>query len=275
VAFEPYSESNYNGLAAGLTRRFQNGLLLNFAYTWSKTMDDATADVFSTVLTPRRPQDFQNVAADYSRSALDRTHRATFEVIYDLPFFKNSNWFLKNSVGTWEVAPVYTYESPEYYTVLSGVDSNLNGDGAYIDRTVFNVHGVKGTGSDVTPLTNTNGDTVAYLATNPTAQFITAGSGAMATSARNNVPVNPINNLDATALKRFNVTERYAFEFQAQGFNVLNHAQYLPGTVDNINSPGYTSSLNFQTANNAAFNQPGKFFKANARTMQLALKFIF
>jgi hypothetical protein len=275
VAFEPYSESNYNGLAAGLTRRFQNGLLLNFAYTWSKTMDDATADVFSTVLTPRRPQDFQNVAADYSRSALDRTHRATFEVIYDLPFFKNSNWFLKNSVGNWEVAPVYTYESPEYYTVLSGVDSNLNGDGAYIDRTVFNVHGVKGTGSDVTPLTNTNGDTVAYLATNPTAQFITAGSGAMATSARNNVPVNPINNLDATALKRFNVTERYAFEFQAQGFNVLNHAQYLPGTVDNINSPGYTSSLNFQTANNAAFNQPGKFFKANARTMQLALKFIF
>ena len=118
---------------------------------------------------------------DYSRSALDRTHRATFELIYDLPFFKNSNWFLKNSVGNWEVAPVYTYESPEYYTVLSGVDSNLNGDGAYIDRTVFNVHGVKGTGSDVTPLTNTNGDTVAYLATNPTAQYITAGSGAMAT----------------------------------------------------------------------------------------------
>lgn len=275
VAFEPYSESNYNGLAAGLTRRYQNGLQLNFAYTWSKTMDDATADVFSTVLTPRRPQDFQNISADYSRSALDRTHRATFEVIYDLPFFKNSNWFVKNSVGNWEIAPIYTYESPEYYTVLSGVDANMNGDGTYVDRTVFNPNGKKGTGSTVSPLTNSGGDVVAYLADNPDAQFITAGSGAKATSARNNVPINPINNLDATAMKRFNFTERYALEFQAQAFNVLNHAQYLPGAVNNINSQGYTTSLGFQTAGDATFNQPGKFFMANARTMQLALKLIF
>src|SRR6202035_1406044 len=52
TSFQPYSESNYNGLAASLVRRFKSGFLLDFAYTWSKTMDDATADVFSTVLTP-------------------------------------------------------------------------------------------------------------------------------------------------------------------------------------------------------------------------------
>ncbi|HEY3988056.1 MAG TPA: carboxypeptidase regulatory-like domain-containing protein [Acidobacteriaceae bacterium] len=294
TSFQPYSESNYNGLAASLTRRFQNGLLLNFAYTWSKTMDDATADVFSTVLTPRRPQNSQDVAADYSRSALDRTQRLTLEVIYDLPFGKSSGWLMKNVVGNWEVAPIYTYESPEYYTVLSGGDSNLNGDGGgYTDRAIYNVNGVKGTGSPVTglfdanraslcglddsgnPVTECAANQVAYLATNPSARYITAGAGALANSARNTEPINPINNLDATALKRFNITERYNVEFQAQAFNVLNHAQYIPGYPNIINSVGYTSSLTFQTAGSGGFNQPGKFFTANARTMQLALKFTF
>jgi hypothetical protein len=288
TSFQPKSESNYNGLAVNLTRRFQKGLQVNLAYTWSKTMDDATADVFSTTLTPRRPQDFQNIPADYSRSALDHTHRLTFEAVYDLPFFKNSNWLVKNVVGNWEVAPIYTYESPEYFTTLSGDDANLNGDGAYIDRPIVNPNGKHGTGTGVSPIydpnraiacgegvATCNGNLVAYVAADPNAQYVQAGSGALATAGRNTLPINPINNLDATAVKRFSFTERYKLEFQAQAYNVLNHAQYLPGTLDNINSPGYTTSLNFQTVTTAEFNTPGKAFAANARTMQLALKFTF
>ncbi len=143
VAFMPYSESNYNGLAAQLTRRFANGLLFNAAYTWSKTMDDATASVFSTYLTPRRPQDFRNVAGDYSRSALDHTHRLTFALVYDVPFFSNSSALLKNTLGNWEIAPAYTYQSPEYATVQSATDANLNGDSAG-DRVFINPNGKKG-----------------------------------------------------------------------------------------------------------------------------------
>ena len=293
TTFMPWSESNYNGMAASLTRRFQRGFLLDLAYTYSRTMDDATADVFSTVLTPRRPQDSRNVAADYSRSALDHTHRLTMAVVYDLPYFKQSNWMMKNIVGNWEIAPIYTYESPEYYTVLSGVNSNLNGDSTAIDRTVYNPKGAFGTGSGVTPLydasraslcgldannnpiSTCNANLVAYQADNPNARYIVAGKGAMPTSQRNTQPIRPIDNFDATAVKRFNFTERYALEFQAQAFNVLNHSQYIPGTVDNINSPGYTSQILFQTASNPGFNQPGKFFAANARSMQLALKLTF
>ncbi len=288
TTFQPYSESNYNGLATSLVRRFKQGFLMDFAYTWSKTMDDATADVFSTVLTPRRPQNSRDVSADYSRSALDHTHRLTLAMVYDEPFFKHSNWLLKNTVGNWEIAPIYTYESPEYYTVLSGLNSNLNGDSSAIDRTVFNVHGAKGVGSKVNPIydpsraslctggaTACNANLVAYQAVNPNAEYITAGSGALPTSSRNTQPLPPINNLDATAIKRFNFTERYNIEFSAQAFNVLNHSQFIPGAVDNINSPGYTTQISFQTAGNADFNQPQKFFAANARTMQLSLKFSF
>jgi hypothetical protein len=293
TSFQPFSYSNYNGLAASLTRRFTHGFLLDAAYTYSRAMDNATADVFSTVLTPRRPQNSQNVAAEYSRSALDHPNRLTLAAVWDLPYFKQSGWMMKNIVGNWEIAPIYTYESPEYYTVLSGVNSNLNGDSTAIDRTVYNASGKFGTGSGVTalydsnraglcgvddnnnPISTCSANLVAYQANDPSARYIVAAAGAMPTSQRNTQPIRPINNFDATAIKRFNFTERYALEFQAQAFNIFNHAQYLPGTIDNINSPSYTSQISFQTASNAGFNQPGKFFNANARTMQLALKFVF
>jgi hypothetical protein len=258
-----------------LNRSFTNGLQFQAAWTWSHAEDDSTAEVFSTQLTPRRPQDSQNVGRDFGTSALDRRHRVSLELIYDLPFFKNSNWFAKNVVGNWEMAPVWQFQTPEYYTAQSGIDANLNGDTAP-DRTVFNAGGIPGTGSKVTALTNSAGDTVAYLATNPNAMFIQAAKGALATSQRNNIPLPRTNNWDLTAIKRFNITERAAFEFQAQAYNVFNHSQYIPGFVNDIAPLGYTNITNFvQVAFPSTFNNPRLAFHNNARTMQLVGKFTF
>ena len=44
------------------------------------------------------------------------------------------------------MTPVYTFQSPEYATVQSGEDTNLNGDSAG-DRAIYNPAGVAGTGS--------------------------------------------------------------------------------------------------------------------------------
>jgi hypothetical protein len=301
TSYRPLSESNYNGLETSLKRQFTNGLLLNAAWTWSKAMDDATAATFSTTLTPRRPQNSQNVAADYSRSALSRTHRITVFAVYDLPFFKTSTWLLKNTVGNWEISPTYTYETPEYVTVLSGANSNLNGEGGGIDRTIFNTNGAKHTGSGVTAYANPNmtsscpvpvapatyhydpngtiicsQDTVAYVANNPNAEYITAAIGTLPTSERNTEPLNPINNFDASATKRFTFGESRSIEFSAQAYNLLNHAQYLAGSIDNVNNPGYsTLSTAYQIASNGLFTKWSKEFPANARSMQLSLKVNF
>jgi len=278
VAFMPWSQSAYNGLATQLTRRFSHGLLFNAAWTWSKTMDDATADVFSTYLTPRRPQDFRNVGADYSRSALDHTHRMTLAVVYDLPFFQHSNWIERNVLGNWELAPAYTYQSPEYGTVQSNVDANLNGDSAG-DRVFINPAGKKGTGTKSVAIKDPNAGNavVGYYAADPNAYYVVAGSGTLPTSSRNTLPINPINDLDATAVKRISFTERYKFEFQAQAWNVLNHSQYLPGSVNNINSLGYTDgdTHSYLIPGETKFNNPKAVFSNNARNMQLAVKFIF
>ncbi len=283
TSFEPFGSSIYHGLATSVTKRFEHGLQFNLSYTWSHLIDDSTADVFSTVLTPRRPQDPQNIALDRSTSALDRRHRLTISAIYDVPFFKESNWFLKNLAGNLEIAPVYTLESPEYATVQSEFDSNLAGD-SFTDRAIFNPQGVAGTGSGVRPLTNSQGQVVAYVANNPNAQYVVAGLGALANSTRNSLALPRTNNWDVSLVKRFSFTDKTSFEFLAQAFNVFNHSQFVPGSINQINAVSLigqplsfttTAVRNFLTPSSATFNRPDLVFPNNARTMQLAVKLIF
>ena len=103
-------------------------------------------------LTPRRPEDSTNLALDRSSSALDHRQRFTFEALYDLPFFKHSNWFMKNVVGNWEFAPVYTYQTGTSVDVQSGVDSNLNadsaGDRAFVNPAGAGERGLRRDGAD-------------------------------------------------------------------------------------------------------------------------------
>ena len=276
VEFAPHGNSIYHGLALQLNRRFSNGLNFIGAYTWSHLIDDSTADFFTTRLTPRRQQDFQNLSADRATSALDRRQRLTFTAIYDVPFFKHSNAFLKNTIGNWEIAPILTIESPEYATVQSATDSNLNGDSAG-DRSIVNPAGQDGTGSGVTALKNSSGAVVAYLANNPNARYIVAGKGALATGGRNTFPTRPIRNVDFTAVKRISFRERYKFEFQAQFLNAFNHPQFIPGLLNQINSFGQagTAALSYLTPSSPNFNNPEAIFTSNARAVQLSAKITF
>ncbi len=276
TAYEPWGASNYNGLQASLKRTFTHGLQFQAAYTWSHSFDNSTAEVFSTVLTPRRPQDFSCIQCDYSTSALDRRQRATLAVTYDMPFFKNDNWFMKNIVGNWQVSPIYTYQSPEMVTVQSTSDANLNGDSAS-DRAVFNSGGIAGTSSAVTPLLNSAGATVAYLATNPTAQYIQAGPGAFANASRNSLYSNVINNWDFALLKRVNITERQSVEFSFQATNILNHAQYVPGNISDVAPVTFTSGVvrGALLTGSPTFAQWNQVFTNHPRDVVLVMKYNF
>jgi hypothetical protein len=288
TSYQPIGNSMYHGLALQMTKRMSHGLQFVGAYTWSHAIDDSTAEVFSTVLTPRRPQNSQDLAADRGTSALDRRQRFTLATVYDMPYFKgSSNWFVRNLAGNWLASPVYTYEAPEYIDVQSGDDANLNGDSAG-DRVLVNPSGVKGTGSGVSALcqvaacgTPGAGDIVAYLAANPTAQYIQAGLGALepnnglAIAGRNTLRTRPINNLDFSIGKNFHINERLSFTLQAQTFNLFNHPQFAPGAPASVGPVGYTGSRSIVEPSDPAFNQPGLYFPSHARNMQLAAKFYF
>jgi hypothetical protein len=287
TAFVPRGQSSYNGLQAGLNRRFSHGLTFQSAYTWSHTIDNSTADFHTSDITPRRPQDFFNFASEKANSALDRAQRFTLAIVYDLPYFKGGNWMRKNVLGNWTFTPVYTFETGEWVTVQAQRDANLNGDPAG-DRAIVNSAGVHGTGTDVTALTALSGpnagSVVAYVANNPNAQFIRTGIGALPNSGRNTLQTPGTNNIDLGIYKDLNITETMKFRFGAQFGNIINHPQYIPGSnpgfglgvndVNGFSSVG-TGYKAFVTPGNANFNNPRAVFASNARTIALTAKFSF
>ncbi len=69
--------SNYNGLQAILNQRLSNGLTFNFAYVWSKEIDDITA-----------ARTVYNIRQERAVGAIDRPHVITASAVYQFPFGK-------------------------------------------------------------------------------------------------------------------------------------------------------------------------------------------
>lgn len=281
TAFPNRGNSSYHGLALELTRRFTRGFLIHGAYTWSHNIDDSTADLYSTLLAPRRPQDFQNMTAERSDSFLDRRHRLTYNWVWDLPWFNSGRGLKRYALGGYILSGTYTYETPQYATVQSGVDSNLNGDSAG-DRVVINPNGVSNTGSGVDGL-DRNGNIVdpgsdnivAYVAKNPNAQYLVAGLGALANGGRQTIATRPINNWDIQVKKEFALTERYKLQFAAQLINAFNHPQYVPGYINIVQFHESRDTRNNLIPGNPLFNQSDQVYNSNARFIQLTARFQF
>ena len=287
TGYHPWGNSRYNGLQMQVTKRYSKNLSYVVAYTWSHAFDDSTATNFSSILSPRRAQDLQNMRAEWASSALDRRHRFTITPVYDFKPFQNGSWLMKNVVGNWNISGTYTYQSPEYATVQSGVDSNLNGDA--LDRSITNPAGQANLGTGVTgynaagqPVAAGSANIVAYVANSSNARYVTAALGALSNTGRNTFPLAPINNWDFALVKRFNITERFRFDIGAQAFNLFNHAQFV-GSFINDSTPFSTAAIsrNFLVPSNpqfGAYNQATAsegYFGSNARTMQLTAHFTF
>lgn len=194
---------------------------------------------------------------------------------------------MKNILGNWTFSPVYTYETGEWVTVQAQRDANLNIDSAG-DRVILNPAGIRGTGTDSSALTALSGpnagSVVAYVANDPTAQFIRPGLGALANTGRNNLQTPGTNNIDLGVYKSLNFSERMKFRFGAQFGNIVNHPQYIPGS-----NPGFGLGVNdvagfssvgtgykaFVTPGKENFNNPKAVFASNARTIALTAKFTF
>jgi hypothetical protein len=234
------------------------------------------------------------MSAEKAASFLDRRHRLTYTWVYQLPnFAKDGNKALRYVLGGYIFSGTYTYESPQYATVQSGIDSNLNGDSAG-DRTIVNPKGDANTGSDVTALARdgsivssattcaVNGKaatgascTVAYAAVNPNARYIVAGLGALANGGRNTMALRHINNWDIQLKKEFRFTENTKFQIAAQAFNLFNHPQYISGYLNIVQfHNSNTTNLNL-IPNSDIFGRPDQVFSSNPRQMQLTARFEF
>jgi len=127
------------------------GFMLDAAYTWSKTMDNSTDDVFATYLTPRRSQNSRT--GPRLRAFRFRPHTPLLPGRLRYAVLQEQRLCNPERVGQLGILPHLYYESPEYATPQSGQDSNMNGDSAGIARS--SIHPETSTNPAMSPLSKT------------------------------------------------------------------------------------------------------------------------
>jgi hypothetical protein len=84
-----------------------------------------------------------------------------------------------------------------------------------------------------------------------------------------------INNVDLSVFKNFRFGETKRIQLRADFFNVFNHPQYVPGSVNDVAPVTTTGVGNLNTVGFPEFNRSDLVFAHNARVIQMALRFDF
>lgn len=256
--------STYHGMELQVSRRFSNGLSLQAAYTWAKSLDTRSFDpTFTTVARGTTqsaggtPFDIKNRRLNYARSDFDRRHSLLGYFVYDLPFghgrqfLKTTNGIIDRLVGGWEAAGAIEFTSGRPFTVYSGVN------------TLSNVNSSTANCSGCTPGLGTvilQAGTNFYFDATQRAMFSIPAPGQQGNLTRNYFTTDGYFRLDLTLGKKFRITERSNLEFRAEMQNVTNHPSFDNPTAT------FTSS-SFGRIRDSVVSAP--------RRIQLVMKFAF
>jgi hypothetical protein len=236
--------SQYDSLQAQVLKRYTGGLLLQVAYTFSKSLSDSD--------TLRDTLDLLDRRAGWALSNQDVPHRFVASVLYDLPFFRNRSGFLRQALGGWTIGGIYTAQSGTPFTVTNPFDTVGTGGGVLSFADV---------GAPFTHVDPRQSDNRAFNAD----AFRTFGSSTAfpelrrGTSGPNQFRLkNGQNNFDAIVAKHFKTSESTNLELRFEAFNAFNHTQFTTAEL-NLNSPNF-----------------GRFTDAReSRVIQLGARFSF
>ncbi len=106
--------SHYQSLQVRYEQRAVSGLTLLNSFSWSHSLDNASASLEGN--TPS-PQDGNNIAADYAQSDYNLPIADVLSLVYDLPFGRGkqflgqSNGLVNTVVGGWQLSGINTMQA--------------------------------------------------------------------------------------------------------------------------------------------------------------------
>ena len=222
----------YHALQVKAERRVGSGLTFLTAYTWSKSISGPN-DIGGQVGGGNfigAPQDIFNLRADRSVSGFDLPHRFVQTVLYDVPFFRGTQGVKRALLGGWQVSTIVTFQSGFPAPVTNNVDTTGTGISSRPDS-------VAGQNANLPSGQRT------WQRWFNTAAFAEAPFGCFGTSPRTDAIRLPgIANADFSANKTFRLAEGRLLEFRTEIFNLTNHFNPDPSTLDrNIRSATFGS----------------------------------
>lgn len=251
--------STYHAGQVSVSRRFANGWSFNTSYWFSKTLDYLSAmNLGGAAARPLSgendiAQNPFNLRAEHGPSLFDARHRFVASGSYQLPALRQSPAPLRHLLGNWQANLITVLQSGTPFTVFDTTNVSLQASHPPIS-------GYSGSRPDL--LRNPNDgprrvdqwlSRTAFRRLDPLTE-----AGRFGNAGRNIARGPGSATVDISMLKSFAWGENRAVQLRAEGFNVLNRANFAVPVSD-------LNSANF-----------GRILEANAaRLLQLAIKVTF
>jgi outer membrane receptor protein involved in Fe transport len=273
--------SNYNALNvyARANQLAHLGITFTAAYTWSHSVDNLSstfsdADNFSNnngdfitgYLNPYAPM------LDKGNSDFDVRHRFTMSAIWAIPAFNGNRGIMGQTLGGWEVAPLFTARTGSPYSIFDCTNAQYFCPRAGFNSAVpvnSNASGpVSGTPNSFNflniPVTNINN----YV--NPIYFYSDLPPFPGDISGRNTFRAPGFWELDLGVYKTFRISERFSLQLRGEGYNLTNHANLyvVAGGADVSSAP---SSGNYSITSCRGCTGTTQ----DRRNVQLAVKLLF
>src|SRR5262245_36007356 len=233
---EGSAASNYHSFQARLQQRLAFGFALLGAYTYGKSIDNASG-IFSSAGDPNYPQNSYNLRGERGRSGFDVRHRFSLSYSYDLPFGKGKSLLGNSGLVTtlltgWQTYGVITLQTGRPFTValLPEFDNSNTG--------VSNLGFLGNDRPNLTGQARLDNPTPEHWFNTSPLVFVTPPFGSFGNSGRNILDGPSYKNVNFSLVKNTRIREAAMIQFRTELFNMFNHPNF--GLPDNfVGSPSF------------------------------------
>lgn len=268
------ASSSYHAMQAIMRARDWHGLTALTAFTWSKSLDDASDGIDFNFASAALPQDSTNLRAEKGPSTFDTRVRFSTSVNYAAPEIES----LPDALGRgWMLSTIVTAQTGRPIPIVTSSDTTAFFNESFNTRSNF--HQRPNILPGVNPILDNWNPSTGYL--NPLA-FQQPADGTFGDLGRNQIYGPGYWNVDFSVAKTTTFENDLALQLRVEFFNIFNHPNFaLPagtiipgvrasGTVKERITP---AGLITQTPDVAQGN-PG-LGGGGPRVIQLAARFVF
>ena len=232
----------YHSGQVTLSHRFQKGLYLQTAYTWSKEIDNVSGSQSTDELNATQAGQLGanllnfgnfNPALNRAIGDFDRPHRLVVSYVYDLPAPKSGIWGTQAFQG-WGISGVTILQSGLPFSVTDGSGGRAFGGGTSTGSFTCSSIGQAYTSGSIQSRINGYLNPSCFGPTPAVPNSLpdpTSGATNLPVTGFGNTPRNAFRgprqqNWDFSVMKRFKLHERHTLEFRADLFDVFNHPSF-------------------------------------------------
>jgi hypothetical protein len=216
-----YDESNetasYHSLQVSASRSLTHNLMLNGFYVFSHSFQS----VNESAIGQATAQDFDNLWEERGPTDNDRRHVASISGIWNLDYYKGSNFLMKHMFNGWTVSPIVSLQSGAPFNILSGANNSFDSANANRPDLVPGVNPFLDPHRSRSAVAKEWFNTAAFIPNGPGVPGGIGPGGADGDTPRDYLRAPGYRDVDLGVLRDFRF-ERFTFQLRGEATNAFN-----------------------------------------------------